>query len=80
MTWRAIPKDMVGPWAVYYYPGEVVLTHLVKRSGGVSYGSTWWNAKGDDVKAPENTDLPEILPAKPSQPRKSRMTSIRCRE
>jgi len=59
VTWRAIPKDIVGPWAVYYYPGEVVLTHLVKRSGGVSYGSTWWNAKGDDVKAPENTDLPE---------------------
>jgi hypothetical protein len=59
VTWRAIPKHMVGPWAVYYYPGEVVLTHLVKRSGGVSYGSTWWNAKGDDVKAPENTDLPE---------------------
>jgi hypothetical protein len=59
VTWRAIPKDMVGPWTVYYYPGEVVLTHLVKRSGGVSYGSTWWNAKGDDVKAPESTDLPE---------------------
>jgi hypothetical protein len=59
VTWRSISKDMVGPWAVYYYPGEVVLTHLVKRSGGVSYGSTWWNAKGDDVKAPENTDLPE---------------------
>ena len=59
VTWRAISKDMVGPWAVYYYPGEVVLTHLVKRSGGVSYGSTWWNAKGDDVKARENTDLPE---------------------
>jgi hypothetical protein len=59
VTWRAISKDMVGPWAVYYYPGEVVLTHLVKRSGGVSYGSTWWNAKGDDVKAPENTNLPE---------------------
>ena len=59
VTWRAVRKDIVGPWTVYYYPGEVVLTHLVKRSGGVSYGSTWWNAKGDDVKAPESTDLPE---------------------
>src|ERR1700745_4309093 len=59
VTWRAIPKDVVGPWTVNYYPGEVVLTHLVKRSGGVSYGSTWWNAKGDDIKAPESTDLPE---------------------
>jgi hypothetical protein len=58
VTWRAIPKDIVGPWAVPYYPGEVVLTHLVKKSGGVSYGSTWWNAKGDDIKAPASTDLP----------------------
>ena len=58
VTWRAIPKGIVGPWTVYYYPGEVVPTHLVKRSGGVSYGSTWWNAKGDDIKAPESTELP----------------------
>jgi hypothetical protein len=58
VTWRAIPKNILGPWAVYYYPGEVVLTHLAKRSGGVSYGSTWWNAKGDDIKAPQSTELP----------------------
>jgi hypothetical protein len=58
VTWRAIPKGIVGPWAVYYYPGEVVLTHLTKKSGGVAYGSTWWNAKGDDIKAPESTELP----------------------
>jgi hypothetical protein len=59
VTWRAIPKDVVGPWTVNYSPGEVVPTHLVKKSGGVSYGSTWWNAKGDDIKAPESTELPE---------------------
>ena len=59
VTWRAVPKDMVGPWTVNYYPGEVVLTHLTKKSGGASYGSTWWNAKGDDIKAPESTELPE---------------------
>ena len=59
VTWRAIPKDVLGPWTVYYYPGEVVLTHLKKKSGGASYGSTWWNAKGDDIKAPESTELPE---------------------
>jgi len=53
-----VPKGIVGPWTVNYYPGEVVLTHLVKRSGGVSYGSTWWNAKSDDVKAPDSTELP----------------------
>jgi hypothetical protein len=61
VTWRAIPKGIVGPWAVYYYPGEVVLTHLAKKSGGVAYGSTWWNAKGDDVKAPESTELPSTV-------------------
>lgn len=58
VTWRAIPKDIVGPWTVDYHPGELVLTHLAERSGGVSYGSIWRNAKGDDVKATENTDLP----------------------
>jgi hypothetical protein len=59
VTWRAVPKDVVGPWTVNYYPGEVVLTHLTKKSGGVSYGSTWWNAKGEDIKVPENSDLPK---------------------
>ena len=58
VTWRAVPSKIVGPWTVYYYPGEEVLTHLTKKSGGVSYGSTWWNAKGDDIKAPESTELP----------------------
>ncbi len=58
VTWRAIPKSIVGPWTVYYYPGEEVVTHLTKRSGGASYASTWWNAKGDDVKVPDSRDLP----------------------
>jgi hypothetical protein len=58
VTWRAVPKGIVGPWTVNYYPGEVVQTHLVKKTGGVSYGSTWWNAKGEDIKAPDNTELP----------------------
>jgi hypothetical protein len=61
VTWRAVPKGVVGPWTVNYYPGEEVLTHLIKKSGGVSYGSTWWNAKGEDIKALENTDLPSEL-------------------
>lgn len=61
ITWRAIPKGLLGPWAVYYYPGEVVLTHLIKKSGGATYGSTWWNAKGDDIKAPESTELPSSI-------------------
>lgn len=58
VTWRAIPKGLLGPWAVYYYPGEEVWTHLALRSGGVSYASTWWNAKGDDLKNPDTRDLP----------------------
>lgn len=60
ITWRAIPTGVVGPWAVAYYPGEVVLTHLAKKSGA-TYGSTWWNAKGDDIKAPESTELPTSI-------------------
>jgi hypothetical protein len=58
VSWRAIPTGIVGPWTVPYYPGEVVLTHLTKKLGGVSYGSTWWNAKGDDQTAPDSTALP----------------------
>ena len=26
VTFRATPKNVLGPWTVYYYPGEVVLT------------------------------------------------------
>jgi len=59
VTWRAVPSKIVGPWAVYYDPGEEVLTHLTKKSGGVSYGSTWWNAKGDDITKPESVELPK---------------------
>jgi len=58
VTWRAVPTGALGPWAVAYYPGEEVWTHLTKRSGGVTYASTWWNAKDTPVKPPESTDLP----------------------
>ncbi len=58
VTFRAVPKGALGPWTVYYYPGEEVWTHLIKRAGGVTYATTWWNAKGDEVKAPETKDLP----------------------
>lgn len=68
VTWRAVPKSIVGPWTVDYYPGEEVVTHLTKRSGGASYASTWWNAKGDDVKAPDSRDLP-VTPGETVVPR-----------
>jgi hypothetical protein len=72
VTWRAVPSKVLGPWAVYYYPGEEVWTHLVKRSGGASYASTWWNAKGDELKNPDTRDLPttpgETVVATPEKP------------
>jgi len=75
VTWRAIPKTIAGPWTVYYYPGEEVVTHLTKRSGGVSYASTWWNAKGDDVKSPDSRDLPttpgETVVPTPEEPKRT---------
>jgi hypothetical protein len=47
------------------------VTHLVKRSG-VSYASTWWNAKGEPVKNPDTRDLPltpgETVVATPETP------------
>ncbi len=58
VTWREIPTGVVGPWVVRYYPGEEVWTHLTKRSGGVSYATTWWNAKGTSVKPAQITELP----------------------
>ncbi len=61
VTFRAIPKGALGPWTVFYYPGEEVWTHLVKRAGGVTYASTWWNAKGEAVQPPETTDLPTTV-------------------
>jgi hypothetical protein len=61
VTFRAVPSGALGPWTVYYYPGEEVWTHLIKREGGVTYASTWWNAKGEMVKAPETKDLPTTV-------------------
>jgi hypothetical protein len=58
VTWHAVPKSIVGPWAVYYYPGEEVWTHLTKRSNGATYASTWLNAKSEIVKSPDIKDLP----------------------
>jgi hypothetical protein len=61
VTFRAVPSGALGPWTVYYYPGEEVWTHLVKRAGGVTYATTWWNAKGDAVKASETKELPTTV-------------------
>jgi hypothetical protein len=58
LTWRAYPKGALDLYAINYYPGEEVWTHLKKRSGGVSYETVAPNGKGDPVKAPESRDLP----------------------
>jgi hypothetical protein len=73
VTWHAVSTKIVGPWTVNYYPGEEVWTHLKKRDVGVAYASTWLNAKGDVVKAPESTALPTkpgetLAPAKSHEP------------
>jgi len=61
VTWRAVPKSIDGPWTAYYYPGEVVWTHLTKRSNGATYASTWLNAKSEIVTSPDSKELPTEL-------------------
>ena len=56
ITFAAIPTGLLGPWTVYYYPGEMVWTHLVGADG--EYTSTWWNARGDMVSKAVITELP----------------------
>lgn len=56
ITFDAIPTGMLGPWTVYYYPGEMVWTHLVKTDDG--YTTTWWNGRGTLVEDPMTKDLP----------------------
>jgi hypothetical protein len=56
ITFHAIPKDLLGPWSVYYYPGELVWTHLVGKDG--KYTTTWWNGRGTLVSKAVIDKLP----------------------
>ena len=56
LTFHAIPTGLLGPWTVYYYPGEMVWTHLVGKDG--HYTSTWWNARGTLVSKAVIDTLP----------------------
>ena len=56
LTFRAIPKGARGPWTVFYYPGEMVWTHLIGKDG--SYTTTWWNGRGRIVNKAIITELP----------------------
>ncbi|MGZ5918057.1 MAG: hypothetical protein ACXWJ4_12225, partial [Methyloceanibacter sp.] len=48
ITFSAIPKGLLGPWSVYYYPGEMVWTHLKGKNG--IYTTIWWNGRGTLVQ------------------------------
>ena len=56
ITFHAIPDGVAGPWTVYYYPGEMVWTHLVGRDG--TYTTTWWNGRGTVVSKAVIIELP----------------------
>lgn len=56
ITFHAVPKGLLGPWTVYYYPGEMVWTHLVKADG--AYTTTWWNGRGNVIEKAAITELP----------------------
>jgi hypothetical protein len=53
-----IPRGLLGPWSVFYYPGQEVWTHLVRSADG-AYSTTWWNAVREEVRPPDTTELPE---------------------
>jgi hypothetical protein len=57
VAWQAVPHGIVGPWTVYYYPGEEAWTHL--RQAGDAFATTWWNAKGEPIQKPLLTALPQ---------------------
>jgi hypothetical protein len=56
ITYHEIPTGLLGPWSVFYYPGEMVWTHLVKQ--GDDYTTTWWNGRGELVHKADITTLP----------------------
>jgi hypothetical protein len=70
IKFHAIPPGLLGPWSVYYYPGEMVWTHLVGKDG--DYTTTWWNGRGTLVNRAASKDLPttpgETLGASKSHP------------
>jgi hypothetical protein len=58
IDFHAIPTGLLGPWTVYYYPGEMVWTHLVGKHG--AYSTTWWNGRGTLVSKAVIDTLPTI--------------------
>jgi hypothetical protein len=58
VSFKEIPKHIVGRWSVFYYPGEEVWTHLQRNDGGNGYQTTWWNARGEALRSAVTTELP----------------------
>jgi hypothetical protein len=58
VQWRDVPKDVVGPRKVEYFPGEEVVTHLKWHAEKRVYETTWWNAKGKPTKPADFDRLP----------------------
>lgn len=56
INFHAIPTGLLGPWTVYYYPGEMVWTHLTGGDG--EYTTIWWNGRGNVVSKAVITELP----------------------
>jgi hypothetical protein len=58
VQWQDVPKNVVGPWKVEYFPGEEVVTHLKWDAEKRVYTTTWWNAKGKPTKPADFDKLP----------------------
>jgi hypothetical protein len=59
IDFNQLPKGLLGPWTVYYYPGEAVWTHLTRAQPREAYISTWWNARGELVHPATIRQLPK---------------------
>lgn len=70
LNFHAVPTGALGPWTVYYYPGEMVWTHLVGKDG--DYTTIWWNGRGDVVNRAVITELPTVPGATVELPRRAR--------
>jgi hypothetical protein len=62
VQWQDVPKGIVGPWKVEYFPGEEVTTYLKWDAEKRVYTTTWWNAKGKPTRP---ADFEEKLPTQP---------------
>jgi len=58
LAWEEVSSQTLGNWCVRYYPGEELWTHLKIQEHDGAYKSTWWNARGEQIRPPDRTTLP----------------------